>query len=57
MYEGSGLDVAAAAGTDRQLLPIPMVFIIDTDGSVVYARPSFNHRERPDIEEILGSIP
>jgi len=56
MEEGLRIDLAAVNDSERWLLPVPAVFLIDGFGIVrsVYANPDFMEREEP--EKILALL-
>jgi len=49
-YAGYGIELTISPESDRKLLPVPAVFIIDTDGLIrfVHAEPDYSKRLAPD---------
>jgi peroxiredoxin len=52
-YRGFGIDLAAASGHDHQLLPVPAVYIIDTEGVIRFAHWDADYKERLEPEELI----
>lgn len=50
-YDEYGIDVVAASGRDHQSLPVPAVFIINTEGRIAFAyvNPDYRYRLHPDV--------
>ncbi|GAB4242421.1 MAG: peroxiredoxin-like family protein [Acidobacteriota bacterium] len=50
-YRDAGVTLATPPGEDRAILPVPAVFILRTDGTVVfsYANPDYKVRLHPDL--------
>ncbi|MCA9105836.1 MAG: redoxin domain-containing protein [Planctomycetales bacterium] len=55
-YRGFGIDLERASGYDHHALPVPAVFIIDTDGKIAFAHSDPNYRVRLDAEKILEQV-
>jgi len=52
-YKLNNQDIEAASGLDHHLIPVPSVFIIDTEGIIRFAHTDSNHRKRIETEEIF----
>lgn len=52
-YRGYGIDLEAASGYDHHHLPVPAVFLIDTDGVVRFSYVNPNFRWRVDSRLLL----
>lgn len=50
LYEKFGIDLPRFNGDESGALPLPATFVIDTDGTVVYAfaHPDYTRRAEPD---------
>jgi len=49
-YEGYGIDLEEASGQSHHLLPIPAVFLVNTDGGIrfAFANPDYKVRLKPE---------
>ena len=49
-YKGYGIDLEAASGETHHLLPVPSLFIVDTEGQIrfAYVDPVYQRRIDPD---------
>ena len=56
LYLQWGLDVPSANGDDTWELPIPATYVIDSDGTVVFAYVNKNYTERLEPEEIINAL-
>lgn len=52
-YKGFGIDLEAASGFDHHELPVPAVYLIDTQGKVVFRHADANYKVRLKSEVIL----
>lgn len=52
-YDEFGIDLAEASGHDHQLLPVPAVFLVDTEGVIQYAYANSDYTTRLEPEAIL----
>jgi len=50
---GYGIDLEAASGQDHHLLPVPAVFLIDTDGKIDFRYYNPDYQERLSGEALL----
>lgn len=50
-YKRHDIDLEAASGHDHHILPVPAVYLIDTEGVVrfMYANPDYKVRLRPEL--------
>ena len=50
-YQGYGIDLDDASGRNHHLLPVPAVFLVNTDGKIVfqYVNPDYTVRLHPDV--------
>mgnify|MGYP000210769356 CR=1 FL=1 len=56
LYLQWGLDVPSANGDDTWELPIPATYVIDSDGTIVFAFVNKNYTERLEPEEIINAL-
>ncbi|MFG0306991.1 MAG: peroxiredoxin-like family protein [Phycisphaerales bacterium JB040] len=52
-YKGYGIDLNAWNANSEWSLPVPGVFVIDTEGAVRWTYINENYQERADVEEVL----
>lgn len=52
-YRSLGLDLAAASGYDHHQLPVPGVFLVDSDGIVRFRYVNPDYRQRLSAEALL----
>ena len=52
-YKEYGIDLEEASGHDHHLLPIPAVYLVDTEGTIQYAYTNADYRTRLDPAAIL----
>lgn len=55
-YKSFNLDLEKANGNDKWELPIPAVYIIDTDGSILYTFLDTDYTVRLEPSEILSLL-
>jgi peroxiredoxin len=54
VYQGFGLDIPAKNGTPGEwALPVSATYVIDTNGSIIYAYTDADYRDRADPEDVL----
>jgi peroxiredoxin len=53
IYQRAFVNLPFVNGDDSWELPIPATYIIDRDGTVLYASANEDYTERPEPEEIL----
>ncbi|MBF7091285.1 AhpC/TSA family protein [Flavobacterium sp. ALJ2] len=56
IYQAIGINLEEFNQNDENTLPIPAVFVIDTDGSVIYKFIDTDYRNRLDIDELIQSL-
>ena len=56
-YKTGGIDLLKANGQRSAMLPVPAVYIINTEGSVTYRYFNENYRTRVSVQEILKNLP
>jgi peroxiredoxin len=56
LYKGYGVDLAAVNGEAGWQLPVPGYFIIDRDGTIVWAYANEDYKVRPEAEVILTEL-
>ncbi|HTV29121.1 MAG TPA: peroxiredoxin-like family protein [Xanthobacteraceae bacterium] len=53
-YQGFNLDIPARNGTpDEWALPVAATYVIDRDGSIIYAYTDVDYRDRADPRDVL----
>ncbi|MFD2556831.1 peroxiredoxin-like family protein [Sphingobacterium tabacisoli] len=55
-YQGLGIDLSLYNGNSTNELPMPAVFLLDTDGTILYKFVEENYMQRVDIEELIGNL-
>ncbi len=56
-YDGFGLDIPVKNGTaDEWALPIAATYVIDRDGTIIYACTDADYRDRADPSDILALL-
>ncbi|MDR2284219.1 MAG: AhpC/TSA family protein [Sphingobacterium sp.] len=55
-YQGLGIDLSIYNGNSNNELPMPAVFLLDTDGTILYKFVEENYMQRVDIEELIGNL-
>ena len=49
------MDIAEASGKSHHLLPVPSVFIVDTEGVILFEHVDPDYRKRIDSETLLAA--
>jgi peroxiredoxin len=53
-YHGFNLDIPARDGTPSEwALPVSATYVIDRDGSIIYAHTDVDYRDRADPRDVL----
>ncbi|MEM7762456.1 MAG: peroxiredoxin-like family protein [Pseudomonadota bacterium] len=52
-YKGYGIDLEAASGFDHHELPVPAVYLIDTDGTIAFMHANPDYTTRLEGDAIL----
>jgi len=55
MYKGYGIDLEDASGETHHLLPVPSVFVLDTEGTVRFVHSDPNYKVRIDPQQLLAA--
>ena len=56
-YQGLGRDIPALNGTPGEwALPVPATYIVDGDGTVLYAYANVDYRDRGDPRDVLAVL-
>ncbi len=56
-YKNADIDLAEASGQkDKVYLPIPAVYIISKEGSILYRYFDSDYKKRPSVKEILDNL-
>lgn len=55
-YKGYGIDLMKANGANGANLPIPAVYIIDTNGNIIYRYFDVDYRNRASVKEIADHL-
>jgi peroxiredoxin len=57
VYQGFGRDIPAYNGTPGEwALPVPATYIVDRDGTIIYAYANVDYRDRADPREIIAVL-
>ncbi len=54
-YRGYGIDLEGASGFSHHLLPVPAVYIVDTDGVIRFAHWDADYKQRLSPGALLGA--
>ena len=56
-YKNAGIDLITANGQkDKAFLPVPAVYIISRDGTILYRYFDSDYKKRPSVQEILDNL-
>ncbi len=55
-YKGYGIDFSSANGNNGANLPVPAVYIIDTNGNIAYRHFDTDYTKRASIQEIVDHL-
>lgn len=55
-YRNTGIDLEKINGKDWKFLPIPAIYIIDKESSIVYRFFNTDAKKRPTIQEIIKNL-
>lgn len=53
LFKGYGIDLEDASGEDHHILPVPAVYIVGTDGVILFDYVNPDYKVRIDPEELL----
>lgn len=56
VYQGFGIDVGQANGTETWKLPMPARFILDAAGVITHAEVNPDYTQRPEPSEIVSLL-
>jgi len=54
-YEGYGIDLEASSGHDHHILPVPAVYLIETDGRIRFAFWDADYKNRLSGKKLLAA--
>lgn len=54
-YKGYGIDLEAASGYDHHQLPVPAVYLVDTDGNIEFMHANPDYTTRLESSAILAA--
>jgi peroxiredoxin len=52
-YRNAGIDIEKNNGTNGKFLPVPAVFIIDKESTVIYRFFELDYKKRPNVKDLL----
>ncbi len=55
-YRNSGIDIEKNNGANGKYLPVPAVFVIDKESTVIYRFFDADYRKRPWVKDILENL-
>jgi peroxiredoxin len=55
-YRNAGLDLTKLNGANGANLPVPAVFIIDKESTVIYRFFELDYKKRPSVKELLDNL-
>lgn len=55
-YKRNGVDLAQVNGQKQPSLPVPAVYIINSEGDIIYRYFDENYRNRPSVAELLKHL-
>jgi peroxiredoxin len=56
-YKNADIDLATANGQkDKVFLPVPAVYIISKEGTILYRYFDADYKKRPSVQEILNNL-
>lgn len=55
-YRNAGLDIEKNNGANGKYLPVPAVFIIDKESTVIYRFFEPDYKKRPSVKELLDNL-
>lgn len=55
-YRNTGIDIEKNNGSNGKYLPVPAVYIIDKESTIIYRFFEPDYRKRPTVEEILKNL-
>ena len=55
-YRTAGLDIETNNGTNGKYLPVPAVYVIDKESTVIYRFFEPDYKKRPSVKDILANL-
>jgi peroxiredoxin len=55
-YRNAGIDIIKNNGVNGKYLPVPAVFIIDKESTVIYRFFEPDYKKRPSVKELLDNL-
>ena len=55
-YKNAGLDIEKNNGTNGKYLPVPAVYIIDQESTIIYRFFETDYKKRPTVKELLENL-
>ena len=55
-YKNGGIDIEEVNGKNGTYLPVPAVYIIDKESTIVYRFFNSDYKKRPSVKEILSNL-
>lgn len=55
-YRNTGLDIEKINGANGKYLPVPAIYVIDKESTIIYRFFEPDYRKRPSVQEILSNL-
>ncbi len=55
-YRNAGLDIEKANGSNGKYLPVPAVYIIDKESTIIYRFFEPDYKKRPSVKDLLDNL-
>lgn len=55
-YKGFGIDIEKASGQTHHALPIPAIYVVNTDGVITFAHSDPDYRQRLDVAKLVEAL-
>jgi peroxiredoxin len=55
-YRNTGIDIEKSNGSNGKYLPVPAVYIIDKESTIIYRFFEPDYKKRPTVQEILDNL-
>ena len=55
-YRNAGLDIEKNNGANGKYLPVPAVFIIDKESTIIYRFFETDYKKRPNVKDLLDNL-
>ena len=55
-YQGFGVDLLAANGSDAAVLPVPATYLVGQDGKIKYAYFNPDYRRRASVKQVAAAL-